>query len=184
MDNEVKFEPFPKIPRWSRDIVITEKLAGTNAGVYVADDFVTMRFSSRTRWVTPGDDNHGFAKWATENQKELLELGPGMHFGEWWGKSIERGYGLSEKRFSLFNVARWNDRASRPACCGVVPLLYEGPNSELEIEHALSQLDRFGSVAAPGFTRPEGIVIFHKASGQLYKKTIVKDESPKGKADQ
>ena len=34
-------------------------------------------------------------------------LVPGRHFGEWWGSGIQRGYGLDEKTFSLFNAYRW-----------------------------------------------------------------------------
>jgi hypothetical protein len=48
------------------------------------------------------------------------------------------------------------------------------------IEMILETLKLNGSVAAPGFMKPEGIVIFHKASGTLFKKTIEGDESPKG----
>lgn len=185
MDNAlqpVKFEAFPKIPRWHRDIVVTEKLNGTNAGIYIADDFTTMLAASRSRWIYPGDDNHGFAAWATHNRDELLKLGPGMHWGEWWGRGIQSGYGLQEKRFSLFNTHRWSDAAVRPACCGVVPVLYEGPNDEAAIFNTLAMLANNGSFAAPGFMRPEGIVIFHKASGQLFKKTLDHDAEPKSKA--
>jgi hypothetical protein len=34
-------------------------------------------------------------------------------------------------------------------------------------------------VAVPGFMRPEGVVIFHTASGTLYKKTVKDDHQPK-----
>lgn len=53
-----------------------------------------MMPNSRTRWITPEDDNYGFAKWANENKEELLKLGIGQHFGEWWGSGIQRGYNL------------------------------------------------------------------------------------------
>ena len=36
-----------------------------------------------------------------------------------------------------------------------------------------------GSKAAPGFMKPEGIVIFHTKSGAVFKKTLEKDESGK-----
>ncbi len=64
-----------------------------------------MFIGSRTRWITAQDDNHGFARWVEGNKQELLKLGAGRHFGEWWGSGIQRGYGLQkgEKRFSLFN---------------------------------------------------------------------------------
>jgi hypothetical protein len=63
-----------------------------------------------------------------EHRDDLLTLGPGRHFGEWWGAGIQRRYGLTEKRFSLFNVTRWGE--ARPACCHVVPTLYRGPFSD------------------------------------------------------
>lgn len=36
-----------------------------------------------------------------------------------------------------------------------------------------------GSVAAPGFANPEGVVIYHTAGNVLFKKTLIKDEIPK-----
>jgi hypothetical protein len=39
-----------------------------------------------------------------------------------------------------------------------------------------------GSVAAPGFMDPEGICIYHEASGQLFKATLKNDDKPKGAA--
>ena len=116
----IPFVEFPKMPRLSREIIVTEKIDGTNAQVYIGDDG-TILAGSRTRWITPENDNFGFAAWVRDNTDELLKLGPGSHFGEWWGAGIQRRYGLNEKRFSLFNVARWGEE--RPACCSVVPVL-------------------------------------------------------------
>jgi hypothetical protein len=177
---EIPFTSFPKMARLSRDIVVTEKIDGTNASIYIGDDFTTFLVGSRTRWITPQVDNMGFAKWAYANQAELMKLGPGHHFGEWWGAGIQRKYGLTEKRFSLFNVKRWGDPEVRPACCGVVPVLYEGIFSEEKILECLTKLDQDGSVAAPGFKPAEGIVIYHVAAGVGFKKTIENDEIPKG----
>lgn len=174
------FVPFQKIARLNRNVVVTEKIDGTNALVHIADDCETIQFGSRTRWITPDDDNFGFARWATERRDELLKLGPGMHYGEWWGAGIQRRYGLSEKRFSLFNVGRWN-AGNVPACCHVVPTLGIGPMRET-VDAALARLRAEGSVAAPGFAKPEGIVVFHTASGELFKVTLERDEAPKGQA--
>jgi hypothetical protein len=66
----MEFEEFPKMARLSRRIIITEKIDGTNAQVFIGEDG-TMQFGSRTRWITPDDDNFGFAKWATEHADEL-----------------------------------------------------------------------------------------------------------------
>lgn len=179
-----KFEAFPKIARLSREIIVTEKIDGTNAQILITEDGVVYA-GSRNRWLEPGkSDNHGFAGWVREHVDELLQMGPGRHFGEWWGKGIQRGYGLDHKKFSLFNVSRWSAPESRPACVDVVPTLYMGEFSEAEIRYALSRLRAFGSNAAPGFDKPEGVVIFHTADGHLYKKTIENDEKPKGKQDE
>ena len=120
-----EFVPFPKIPRLFRPFVVTEKIDGTNASIHVLEDGQVLA-ASRTRWITPEADNFGFARWVHEHEEELrVGLGIGSHFGEWWGSGIQRGYGLKEKRFSLFNTARWSDPAVRPACCHVVPVLHD-----------------------------------------------------------
>jgi RNA ligase len=175
-----EFEEFPKIPRFSRGVVVTEKIDGTNACVKVEADG-TLFFGSRTRWITPASDNFGFAAWGTEHAAELLTLGPGTHFGEWWGQGIQRGYGLKEKRFSLFNVARWGnpDKPAGPLCCHVVPVLWRGNFDDLAVDFLLDSLELFGSKAAPGFMDPEGIVIFHTAGNLMFKKTLEKDDTPK-----
>lgn len=210
-----KFEEFPKMARWSRDVVITEKIDGTNAQIDISaanavdlaqradgwsfdrmgivafvGDYV-VRAGSRSRWITPTDDNFGFAAWVNQNRDELVSgLGVGRHFGEWWGAGIQRRYGVSDKRFSLFNVGRWYDstdcdgediegRAAIPACCRVVPILAKGPNEPGVIEACIDLLRQRGSYAAPGFMDPEGVVLFHIAAGIGFKKTIKKDEMPK-----
>lgn len=178
------FIDFPKMARFSREIIITEKIDGTNAQVCISDDGTEIRAGSRTRWITPQDDNYGFAGWVERNRDELLKLGPGRHFGEWWGQGIQRKYGMTEKRFSLFNVSRWGDDETRPACCHVVPTLWRGDFGTRAIDAALHVLVEFGSQAAPGFMSPEGVVIFHTAGNVGFKKTILKDELPKSLAAQ
>ena len=174
------FQPFAKIARLNREVVVTEKIDGTNALVWVSDDMTELCAGSRTRWISPGDDNFGFAAWVEKNREELLTLGPGMHYGEWWGAGIQRRYGLTEKRFSLFNVHRWGE--SRPACCHVVPVLSRGLDIRATVTDALDRLRSDGSIAAPGFMKPEGVVAFHTASGGLFKVTLEGDEAPKGRA--
>lgn len=181
-----EFIPFPKLARLSRDMIVTEKIDGTNAQVHVTPDGVVLA-GSRTRWITPGKntDNHGFAAWVKEHEDELRLLGPGSHFGEWWGPGIQRGYGLAEKRFSLFNVSRWDkerfaDARDRPACCDVVPTLYIGDFNTSTVDTILQTLQQFGSQASPGFMRPEGVVVFHVPSRHLFKKTLDKNDENKG----
>lgn len=203
-----QFESWPKAARLNRDIIVTEKIDGTNSAVVVVDlteghpaapgpFFVVtstgyaLAAQSRTRFVTPGKDtdNHGFASWVRENAEALSALGPGRHFGEWWGKGIQRGYGIAGKRFSLFNTERWG--VERPTCCEVVPVLYQGPYSQHAIAGCMTTLRgtpnrdgplHGGSIAAPGFMNPEGVVVYHTAARQMFKWTFVGDEAGKSTA--
>jgi len=194
----MEFEAFNKIPRLSREIVITEKIDGTNAQVVIfnrdaltPEDLVTPHISvvsggidwavfvgSRTIWLTEHTDNKGFFAWVYSHVNELVEgLGEGRHYGEWWGQGIARNYGLKEKRFSLYNTSRWTE--SRPACCHVVPELYRGDFTTEAINTQIEELREFGSVVSPGFMKPEGVVIFHTAGNLMFKKTLENDDKPK-----
>jgi hypothetical protein len=177
---DIKFEPFSKIARLSRECTITEKIDGTNAVIVITEDgkFLT---GSRTRWITPQEDNYGFSKWAHEHKDDLMTLGVGKHFGEWWGQGIQRNYGQDRKRFSLFNTHKWSE--VRPECCDVVPVLYNGIFSSELVDIAIDNLMHIGSQAALGFMNPEGIIIWHHAAGIYFKKTLCKDEEWKGKSN-
>ena len=48
------------------------------------------------------------------------------------------------------------------------------------VDIALRRLEAIGSIAAPGFMKPEGVVVFHKAANVLFKKTLDKNDSHKG----
>jgi hypothetical protein len=217
----IEFQGFGKISRLFRDIVITEKIDGTNAAIGILSggidhleweaepdlaievtldgwDVYTVYAQSRKRLITPTKDNHGFAQWVHENAVDLAkELGPGLHFGEWWGSGIQRGYGLpkGEKRFSLFNVKRWSvewpvsdsggdeivtlPRFFKTKNLGVVPVIYRGPFNTADVNASLRLLAESGSLAAPGYDKPEGIVVYHTQANQLFKVTILNDEVPK-----
>lgn len=268
-NNGIEFQEWPKIGRLNRDIVITEKLDGTNAAIgikltgYTSDSIgntipnYIVYAQSRNRIITPHDDNYGFAAWVEKNSALLAEhLGEGLHFGEWWGVSIARNYGLSERRFSLFNTAKWNDTDAGVAALAAlrilgvsiysVPVLYTGPwtgllgykdaatgewldlskqenwpevltqtpvdrvrfnafiegwveqgsgdelNEEFKKLFPMNPRPRFapnfiaewlkreGSQAVPGFMNPEGVVVFHKATGTCFKVTLEGDEKHKG----
>ena len=184
------FEPFPKLARLKRGCVITEKIDGTNAQVLVrlamdveaydpnyviARDGDYLLFAgSRTRMLKPGKDtdNFGFAAWVYDNAPELLKLGSGRWFGEWYGQGIQRGYGLTEKRFALFNTAR--PKETLPACVSQVPVILKG--SLNDADSCMAALKTVGSYAVPGFMSPEGIVIYHTASRTAYKQTFEHDE--------
>ena len=175
-----EFVEFTKIGRLSREIIITEKIDGTNGCVYIGDNG-EFQVGSRTRWLGADGDNFGFGMWALTHKDELMQLGPGRHFGEWWGHGIQRKYGLTEKRWSLFNVSRWNAETPPPACCHVVPTLWRGDFDTNEIMRVLAELKATGSIAAPGFMNPEGIVIYHAQANVLFKKTYQNDEAGKGR---
>jgi len=184
MTEYTKFRGFPKIPRLNREVVVTEKIDGTNASIYIGEDG-TFLVGSRTRWITPENDNFGFAAWACMRHEELTALlGPGHHFGEWWGRGINRNYGLADRRFSLFNTDRWAPE------CGVpfglpevtaVPILASGSIMDEAVAEAEYRLRKHGSVAAPGFAHPEGLVVYHTAAGAYFKMTLEDDDQPKTK---
>lgn len=179
---EIEFEPWPSIPRLFRDMVVTEKIDGTNAAVVIGADG-NFACQSRKRLITPDDDNYGFATWAYSMREQLTDfLGPGRHFGEWWGAGIQRGYGLRERRFSLFNVHRWKreDGVEWPDGVDVVPTLYIGPFDIEDVKAFKALLRDKGSFAAPGFMDPEGVVIYHTASKQLFKSTYEDYDSGQG----
>jgi hypothetical protein len=199
----LEFIPWGKIARLRRDLIVTEKIDGTNAAVVIEPYLLTeetdpnslgvvsgldgiaysIGAQSRKRLLSLHDDNFGFAAWVYVNAGALVRaLGPGRHFGEWWGSGIQRGYGLKkgEKRFSLFNVSRHRDTDfSELPNVGIVPLLFEGPFSVEAVDWALDELDIEGSQAAPGFGDPEGVVVFHVHGNYLFKATVHGDEAPK-----
>ena len=180
-----EFVEFKKIPRLSREVVVTEKIDGTNGVICITEEGEFL-VGSRTRWIDEHTDNHNFWHWATENKEELLKLGIGTHYGEWWGSGIQRGYNLpkGEKRFSLFNVGRWvkdknipllEKQEYCPDCCDVVPILWTGIFDTLIIDGLLQTMKEQGSIVSKGFMNPEGVVIYHRAGNLMFKKTIEKD---------
>lgn len=177
MSEFAEFQSFNKIARLNREIIITEKIDGTNAQIAIDLDG-TVRAGSRNRWITPEADNYGFARWVENNSDYLIRtLGYGRHFGEWWGQGIQRNYGLKYRMFSLFNTSRWSGIDTD--ILSTVPVLYSGIFSMEAINNSLRLLRENGSVAAPGFMNPEGIVIYHVAANQLFKVTLKNDELPK-----
>lgn len=57
--------------------------------------------------------------------------------------------------------------------------MYRGVFDSAKIEDSLNLLREKGSLAAPGFMKPEGIVCFHVAANTGFKKTLENDEQPK-----
>ena len=181
------FRAWPKIPRLENEVYhITEKIDGTNAcilirgydpvedgmkAMYIDPDYQYAVYAqSRTRLITPEDDNFGFAKWVKDNAEQLIsDLGVGYHYGEWWGKGINRGYGLEERRFSLFNPTKHSD-----VCYHVPEIAAVSAEALIEtIQDEIEQL-KMGSYAAPGYMRPEGLVIYAEKAKTYWKVIIDK----------
>jgi len=225
-ENLFGFRTFDKIPRLTREVIVTEKIDGTNAQILIVKsseramavangdsppvaifygdagdpNSVDVYAGSRNRWLDVKNDNYGFAGWVSRNVEELKKLGPGRHYGEWWGNGIQRAYGLKEKRFSLFNTSRWlpvslntadagviaigdnilpEQKHTTIACCHVVPTIWRGVFDTTDVDRFIEMLRIEGSFAAIGFKKPEGVVVYHTAAQRYFKKTLEKDESPK-----
>jgi hypothetical protein len=198
MSEDFEFHKFDKIPRLRRDVVITEKLDGTNGQILVVGKSLVedwqiplwpfidanthyLLAGSKNRWLdtTKNGDNYNFCRWVNAHKEELITLGEGRHFGEWWGQGIQRRYDMDWKAFSLFNTGRWHYKNPAPSCCNVVPVLAAGMLTDTLIETTMDDLGAGGSVASPGFMKPEGIVIFMTQARRLFKITLENDGVPK-----
>lgn len=172
----IVFKAWPKIGRESPfRVTITEKINGTNACVIINDGKI-VGAQSRKRLITPNNDNFGFARWVEANRTDLETMGDGYHYGEWAGEGIQKNHHkLEGKQFFLFNTFRWNpDNPNRPACCNVVPILFDGDMETDTIEMELSKLRD----NAPEGVTPEGVVVYYHAMRSYTKHTII---SPNGK---
>ncbi|MEU9871136.1 RNA ligase family protein [Actinomadura sp. NPDC048021] len=200
----LEFQRWPKTPRLNQDMIITEKIDGTNGAVVVrkapegspytgsVEHYVGcfdgeayfVGAQSRNRLLPMGprgmddvswrkQDNAGFAQWVRENSEALaLTLGEGYHYGEWYGAKIGRKYGLDHRRFALFNVGRYGplDLEAVPGL-ETVPVLYQGQFSTEDALEIYEELMVTGSRAVPGWDKPEGIIVYHCGSKQVYKVT-------------
>lgn len=206
----MEFQKFGSLTRFSQGWTITEKIDGTNGQIALrlleneddqaegavaliptTEGEMAIWAGSRNRWLSIEDDNYGFARWVQDNACELVKLGQGRHFGEWYGSGIQRGYGLKngDKRFALFNVLKWGDENIRPNCCEVVEAFcvnkyMENPYMACDAVMALLKIK--GSSHVKGYKNPEGVVMFHHKSNTLFKKTFDYDEQGKwaAKGDQ
>lgn len=196
MTTSIDFKAWPKIARLNREVVITEKIDGTNAAIIITEDG-EVGAQSRNRLITVGDDNYGFASWVDKNKDALVKmLGPGRHFGEWWGAGIQRGYGLTngDKRFSLFDVHRYKEvDFSLVDNVQLVPTFTMRHDRDMDgeftspgycmledVPQAIRLLKEYGSRAMPGYMNPEGVVVYHIAADTLFKVTCEDDHKRKG----
>jgi hypothetical protein len=155
---EIGFRKWGKTARVNNArVVITEKLDGTNASIHREGNI--LRAGSRTRWITPEMDNHGFATWVRDNADALLTfLKEGWTYGEWIGKGINRNYGLDHKEWRIFSRFYDFDEIDIENVA-MVPLM-ETTTLDM-LNEALSKeakrLSFYGSLIN-GFKKPEGMV--------------------------
>lgn len=195
------FHPFPKIPRWNREVVITEKIDGTNASIIIKKEAATeavpfehwtIQAAARNGIISQQRDNHGFAKWVSENAAELIaQLGEGHHFGEWMGQGINRNYGLKQKHFVLFNIKKHAHLScfideSNPQLLYRIPAMYTTLANDVGAvtQIALNELKTNGSKLVPSYMNPEGVVLYHSTANKLFKVTLENDEQAKGQTQQ
>ena len=182
------FKEFPKIEKLtSVNMLITLKIHGTNASIAIYDETQEdgsivrkLKTGSRTKWVTPDNDNYGFARFVQERKDEFIEkLGLGVHYGEFYGLGINSGEGMKTKQLALFDVNRYNNKEtgiqSLPPQVITVPVLYQGPFSLEKIEEMMAELKEKGSPLVPGFMRPEGVVV--TILGKRFKKVFDAEET-------
>ena len=134
------FREFEKIARLKRNVVITEKIDGTNACVVISPSgliFLRSHVARSSRRMMTTTVLRGGLRTMP---KRLAKLGEGYHYGEWWGSGIQRRYGMDRKVFSLFNVGRWTpENPNLPSsCCSVVPILSQG--ALIDADNALEDL--------------------------------------------
>lgn len=185
------FTPYGKTPRWSgMTTIITEKIDGTNCGVFVDTEKGEIYCQSRNRRIFPNqgnaNDNFGFAAWAHANKDRLMRLGPGLHYGEWWGQGIGRGYGMTRRVWSLFDVH--NSRYDKAIAEGIVS--YGGDIRRVPVcvgsdpYEAFQWLLKHGSLACwpdgVEWHKPEGVVVNVILGGQNHRfKYTERNNQPK-----
>lgn len=183
LDPNLEFVPWPKIPRGQHEeVVITEKINGTNACIVIRDGKI-VGIQSRKRFITVGKqtDNQGFAAWVAANEEDLLALGEGYHYGEWAGEGIQKNdHNIVGKKFFLFNTFRWGIHNPPPSCCDVVPVLYQGTADKDLIDHIMRELQV--TEEAKGNT-PEGVIVYYTKT-RRYEKHTFRDQHGKWKEEQ
>jgi len=182
-----EFKAYPKTPRLEQETyIISEKIDGTNGILHITKcpdtGLSTIIPGSRSKWLLNDGsrswDNHGFGQWVADNKEELSKLPEGIHYGEWYGKGINRNYGLSDRRFMLFNFHRYANLDVLPSVVELETVLEEGISptrlAEAVRKHKMDLLTA-GSLHVPGFIRTEGLIIRSRLSAKVYKEVWSKD---------
>lgn len=178
----MEFVEYGKTSRLYRDIVITEKIDGSNCVIGIDTETGLIRAGSRTKWLDDAD-HFGFREWVLENRDTLMEdLGDGLHRGEWFGQRMQRKYDMNHREFALFNTEKWSNVDFKTQHLRTVPILYQGMFSEPAISFCLWDLKHNGSAAVPGFMNPEGICVFHTQANIVFKVLLENDQMSKTEA--
>lgn len=89
----------------------TVKLHGTNACVHFLPNVILPKFQSRNNEITQDNDNAGFVHEMTQKplhelRKQFSDTEDVYIYGEWCGKGIQKGVGISglPKMFVIFDV--------------------------------------------------------------------------------
>jgi len=98
--------PFPKVTYRAK-----VKLDGTNAAIRIKDGEVKVQ--SRSRFITPEDDNYGFATWVYKNMGFFTSIPVPSNvdfcvYGEWAGKGVQRRTSVSkvDRKFFPFAIVQ------------------------------------------------------------------------------
>lgn len=185
------FAKWPSIQRLSSETCwITEKVDGTNGVIFVPEDPTQpVLAGSRERWLTQEDgqpaekrkDNFNFSAWVYDRRESLRRLGPGYHYGEFYGAGIQRRYGLTGKRWASFEY--WRDDIQIQDV-DVVPVLYTGELTAGLLDEYIDHLKTQGSVIVPGWMQPEGIVLtFKNMKSAKFKKLCENDKIHKSQVN-
>jgi len=179
-----EYPKYPSIERFENIYsIISEKVDGTNGLIEIEydDGLLAVRFGSRNRWLTLSSDNAGFMNFFAMFAKKIAivpdilrakavnELdnrnkvcsNPIRIYGEWYGKGIQRGYGLDTKYFMPFHtiLAEALIEANVP---NIMPphIMYTGKFDKQIADDMMNLLRTHGSGVTPGYFNPEGIVVY------------------------
>ena len=152
-----------------RDVTISEKIDGTNAQVFVVAEDRGRRQPGRglggsLRKRTTSVSRRGSPIMLTSCASSAQDV----ISAEWYGRGIQRRYGLQDRRFALFNSCTDGPRSARRAAA-IVPVLTTRTMGADVVSECLETLRSGGSLARSGFHAPGGIVIYHHASGGMFR---------------
>ena len=190
------YSSFPSIERLENIYcVISEKIDGTNGLIEINE--TNVRFGSRNRYISFSDDNAGFANFFKDYEARFKDAAkdittdksyPLRIYGEWFGRGIQRGYGLKDKFFMPFS-SFYSEKLIEYQVPNVITpnIMYTGKFSMEVVDTCMQQLKLNGSGVVKDYKQPEGIVIFFPKYNFRLKETFDgakwKDALPKSEHD-